>query len=293
MIKRPVFIIGSIRSGTTILYNLVAAHRDLCWFTQTSDAHPGATWPAARLRWLNAPWIGRRQRQAIVDNRPNPLTMRLLPWPSEGDRTYHEYCGFGQKPDGLETDLTPQMESRLREVIELHLRASGRPRFLSKQTANNRRLDLIDRMFPDAVYVHIIRDGRAVSHSMLREPWWPDTHVWWLGRKASEWAPDFRDAAELAAVYWKRTIETIRDFGARTPERYLELRYRDLVRQPREELKRIHDFAELRWQDDYARLLPAKLNGSNEAWKARFSEEQQAFIHESIGKYLAELDYDV
>lgn len=293
MIERPIFIVGNIRSGTTILYNLVAVHPDVCWFTYLSDARPSLARAATTLRLLDLPVVGAFQRRAIVANRPNRLTMHVLPWPSEGDRIYHEHCGFGRQRDGLESDLTPEMESRLRGAIESHLRASGKKRFLSKQTANNRRLDLIDRMFPDAVYVHLIRDGRAVASSMLREPWWPDTHVWWLGRRASQWAPEFRDPAELAALYWRHTIEMVRDFGARAGERYLEMRYERLIRDPRAEVERVLAFAGLPASAAYRDALPPVLSDASDKWRRNLSADQQAIVNDTVGDFLRSLAYPV
>ena len=147
-------------------------------------------------------------------------------------------------------------------------------------------------MFPDAVYVHLIRDGRAVASSMLREPWWPDTHVWWLGRKASEWSPDFNDAAELAAVYWKRTVETVREFGARVGERYIELRYERLVRSPKDEVARVLDAAALSRTGAYFNDLPATLSDVGDKWRHNLTERQQTLILAAIGDFLRSLDYE-
>ena len=291
MIDRPIFILGNIRSGTTILYNLVAAHPELCWFTYKSDAKPSSNAGAASLRLLDAPLIGALQRRAIIANRPNRVTMHVLPWPAEGDRIYHEYCGFGKQADGLETSLTPEMETRLRTVIEVHLDTSGKKRFLSKQTANNRRLDILQRVFPDAIYVHLIRDGRAVASSMLREPWWPDTHVWWLGRKASQWAPEFRDAAELAAVYWQRTVEMVREFGTRAGNCYLEVRYEQLTRNPRAVVEQVLAHTRLARVPSYLHSLPASLPGSDSKWRSNLNQQQQAHVSEAIGGFLRELGY--
>jgi hypothetical protein len=291
MIDRPVFIVGNIRSGTTILYHLVAVHPDVCWFSYSTDSRPTSPLARASLRLLDAPVVGPLQRRAVVTNRPNRLTMHVLPWPSEGDRIYHEVCGFGRQRDGLETAMTPAMASCLRSMIEAHLRASGRTRFLSKQTANNRRLDLLERMFPDAVYVHLIRDGRAVASSMLKEPWWPDTYVWWLGKKASAWAPAFRDPAELAAAYWKRTVEVVREFGARVGNRYLEVRYERLTQDPRQQVARILDHAGLAPDPRYLRSLPATLAGMDSKWRTNLSERQQAVVLDAIGAFLRELGY--
>jgi hypothetical protein len=289
MIEKPVFILGNIRSGTTILYNLIATHPDLCWFTYVTDNRPGARWPVALSRLLDMPVLGISQRRAILRNRPRRPHMHWLPWPAEGDRIYHEFCKFGQNPDGVETTLTNDMESKLKDIISLHLEVTRKPRFLSKQTANNRRLELLNRMFPDACFVHLIRDGRAVAYSTLREPWWNGMHVWWLGKKVHEC--DEMDPIELAALYWQRTTEEIRRHRPLLGERYMEVRYEELVGDTKDVVSRITSFCGLTDRPSYLRLLPDTLRNMNYKWRESIPEHRKQILHDCIGEYLAELGY--
>jgi hypothetical protein len=126
-------------------------------------------------RALDLPVIGPRIKRAIVANRRPSYP---VPWPREGDAIYHTAAGFGRVRDGTETELSDAMATRFRSIIGAHLRWTARPRFLSKQTANNRRVALLERMFPDARYVHVIRDGRAVANSTLGVGWWKTMHLW-------------------------------------------------------------------------------------------------------------------
>jgi len=289
-IDRPIFILGSARSGTTILYNLLAAHRDTCWVSYASDARPGAAGPVRRHRLLDLPLVGASQRRAIVRNRPNRARMRWMPWPAEGDNTWHAYAGFGTEPYGTETRLDPEMEARLRGVVEMHVRITGRQRFLCKQTANNRRLELIDRMFPQALYVHLIRDGRAVANSMVREPWWDDMHVWWLGKRVREWNQG--DPVVLAALYWQRTLEEIRRHAPRLGERYMEVRYEALAADTRGAIKDISRFAGLEGDGGGAEMLPVTLPNMNHKWRTKLTAEQQAAMLSAAGPALEQLGYD-
>ena len=287
-IDRPIFILGGARSGTTILYNLLAAHRDTCWVSYLSDARPGAAAPVRRHRLLDLPLVGPSQLRAIVRNRPNRTRMRWMPWPAEGDNTWHDHAGFGAEPYGTETHIDDAMASRLRGVIDTHLRVTGRPRFLCKQTANNRRLELVAGMFPDARYVHLIRDGRAVANSMIREPWWNDMHVWWLGKRVRDW--DEGPPVALAALYWQHTLEEIRrhDFG----DRYMEVRYEDLAADTPAVMAEVVRFAGMNADAVHARLLPGTLPNMNHKWRTKLSQEQQAAMLDAIGPALSALGYD-
>ena len=215
--------------------------------------------------------------------------MRWMPWPAEGDNTWHAHAGFGTDPYGTETRLDPDMEARLRGVVEMHLSVTGRQRFLCKQTANNRRLELIDRMFPDARYVHLIRDGRAVANSMVREPWWPDMQVWWLGKRVREW--DQGHPVVLAALYWQHTLEEIRRHAERFSERYIEVRYEELAADTPRVMAGIARFSGLGTDAAHTKMLPATLPNMNHKWRTKLTPEQQAAMLAAVGPALARLGY--
>jgi hypothetical protein len=83
------------------------------------------------------------------------------------------------------------------------------------------------RMFPEARFVHLIRDGRNVALSYLERPWGPST----VGE---------------AALYWRSRVSRGRTAGeALGSGRYLEARYETLVTDPETEVRRICSFLDL------------------------------------------------
>lgn len=290
-IDRPIFIIGNIRSGTTILYNLLSLHPDVCWFSNLSNRFPAVYGLAFVHRLLDVPGLRRRQGRAIAANRRMFPRFNFVPWPDEGDRIYQDYCGFGQRLDGVETDITEDMERQLKGKIREHLEMSGKRRFLSKQTANNRRLGLLDHMFPDAYYVQVIRDGRAVANSTLRVPWWNDTYIWWLGMKVSEWNRQGREPIELCGLNWKNTVEEIARSTQGLRTRYTEVRYEELTRDVRGVVRKIADLCQLDCNDDFLEELPETLPDMNRKWREQLTDEQKRALKDSIGDFLVELGY--
>jgi len=287
-IDRPIFVLGNIRSGTTVLYNLLATHPDVCWFSNYSDRYPKASAVPFVHRLLDLPIVGDRLKSRLIHRKPSAL----IPWPREGDAIYHDYAGFGQTPDGLEVTLTDDMERRLKGNIEWHLSATGKSRFLSKQTANNRRIELLEKMFPDAMYVHSIRDGRAVANSTLRVSWWKDTHIWWLGYKASQWEEEGGTPVELSARYWMRTVQEVRRHRAVLGDRYIEIRYEDLVSDTHTVIERIASACGLKDSAAFTKRIPATLPGMNYKWKEQLTDADKATLRESIGEFLDELGYN-
>ncbi len=84
-------------------------------------------------------------------------------------------------------------------------------------------LPLLERLFPQARFVHLVRDGRNVALSVLD-----------LGRLHRQ--------AATPAFYWARAIRRGRRAQRRLGDRYTEVRYEDLVADPERELRRLCEF---------------------------------------------------
>jgi hypothetical protein len=124
-------------------------------------------------------------------------------------------------------------------IFETYADKQGKPRWGDKTPLYMQHLPLLERLFPDALWLHLVRDGRDAALSFLALP---------EGFSGRTWAQP-RTVAQFAAR-WKVEIETARELGGRAGERYLELRYEDLVADPEGELRRICEFASLPWEPE-------------------------------------------
>src|SRR5439155_6926406 len=77
----------------------------------------------------------------------------------------------GSDHDLTADDLTQDLVERFRRFFEVRARAQRKPVFVHKFTGWP-RARLIHAAFPEARFVHVVRDGRAVAASLVRMPWW-------------------------------------------------------------------------------------------------------------------------
>lgn len=234
MPPRPIFIIGSGRSGTTLLYELLSGHPDLAWISNVSER-----FPRSRL----APAINRFA--ASGPSAPRRLAIR----PSEGYRAFDwatpRFRGASSRPLSR-SDLRPAERKRLRGLARRHVVAMKARRFLNKNTRNTRRILFLDEAFPEAQFVHVIRHPHAAVASMLRVDFWPALEHWNRPSASALSAPS-RDAV-LAARLWLDEVSAARLAAEQLSDRdrrYLEVRYEDLVSAPDESFAEILGFLSL------------------------------------------------
>jgi sulfotransferase family protein len=204
----PVIVLGVGRSGTTLLRVMLDRNSEL--------AIPYESFfvvPLARRH-------GRRPK--------------LAAFLEDLDRFYQLY-EWGIAPDDVRPRLRDGMTTgeAIAAVFEVYAEREGKPRWGDKTPLYMQSLPLLERLFPDASWVHLVRDGRDAALSFLALP---------EGFSGKTWAKP-RTAAQFAAR-WRREILAAR----RLRGHYLELRYEDLVSDPERELRRVCEHASLPWE---------------------------------------------
>ena len=256
--KSPVFIIGAGRSGTTLLYKLLCLHADVAWVSNYVNQKPGWPW----LSKLNNVshlckglcrriWFSKTSNAYFV--KKNPVN-RYFPFPVEGENIYR-YC----KIPALKNEswkITIDQKTLLIKSFQQILRFQNGNIVVNKRTANNRRIPHLLNVFPDAKFVHIIRDGRAVSRSLVNVKWWNTHKVWWMNKMPAEvWEKKGNAPILLAAQNWIQEVCAIKE-GLKSvkPENLLEIRYEDLSLDFDNLMKRILGFLQLgkdeRWDHE-------------------------------------------
>jgi hypothetical protein len=288
-IKKPIFLIGSGRSGTTILYNILSLHPDTCWFSNISNKYQRTCVLAFLHNFIGLPLKRNKLKRNILKS----STSRWAIKPSEGDNIYHSYCGFKETQKTTEDDWNEKIEKKFKRIIKCHLILTGKKRFLNKQTSNTQRIRLINRMFPDAYYIHIIRDGRAVSNSYLNITWWNDLKIWWLGYTPREWEKKGKEPIELCALNWKHNVEEILRNKELFANRYLEIRYEELVKDVKSLIYKILEFCDLKISKSFLDFLPQTLPDMNNKWRKELNDHQKMILNRTLEESLTKLGYKI
>lgn len=264
--QAPVFIVGCPRSGTTLLRDLLRSH-------------PRLTFP---YESGVLPVLYRRRGDPASDRAARRLAADLL-----GGAGIARWA-LDLRPADLQHHRS--FAALAGALFEAWARREGKPRWGDKTPLYATELPTIRRIWPDARVVHIVRDGRDVACSLLRQPWGPAS-------------------VHTAALMWTRTVAAAGTAGrAIGPGAYHELRYEALVSDPEPALRSVCEF--LGEDFDPALLHPARLppppgrrapwterqasaidRGGVEEWRSALSQRDRAAFAAVGGELLAKLGY--
>jgi hypothetical protein len=268
---KPILIIGAPGSGTTLLYQTLCSHRDLAYITHNMLR--------AGLRKHGRLVGDRRKALFLLHNLIHRDPASTLP--HEADAFWMTY--FGYYDYRTENDYTEEMAAYFRKKVTQVQDLWSRPRFVNKNLQNSFRVRLLNLVFPDAKFIHIIRDGRAVAFSLLnKKDLGATSPILLIGFKDILGDKYQHKRSELYnyGIAWKEYVTRAREASAAAQGRYYEVRYENLVREPHNELRRIIDFCELDWYSKFEEKIPSTQN-MNEKWKHKASKEQHIDIEES------------
>jgi hypothetical protein len=273
----PVFVIGCHRSGTNLMYDTLLSSGGFA-------IHRGFL-PIYKML---IPRFGR------IDKREN--RKRIV-------ETWLRSKGF--RRSGLDAgSISEQLMAGcrtggdfIRIVMDNIAREQKAPRWALYDPDNALRMAEVKRDFPNALFVHMIRDGRDIALSLKKMG----------GFQPLPWDRKSR-GLEATAMFWEWVVRRGRKGGRQFPNDYIEVRYEDLVSNPRETLNRLGPF--LDHDLDYDRIQQralGRLTESNSSfreeqatkekinpvgrWKERLTPAQVGALEALVGECLAEIGY--
>jgi hypothetical protein len=193
----PIFVIGSPRSGTTLLRLILDSHPHISCgeethFLRDLESVVGRNWDLVATYGLTRGW-----------------------WLEHIRALYEAFQA---------------------EVLA----RNGKSRWAEKDPTYTLHLPFIEELFPTALYIHLLRDGHDVVAS-FRDRW------------------GYRSAARAARTEWARYVDAARALRDRVPgERFLELRYEELVADPEAQGQRLFEFLAEPWHPAVLAFDPAE-----------------------------------
>ena len=286
-VDKPIIILSSGRSGSTAFHRIFARHPGVAWLSQLSERFPKRiSWNRHFMRSLSVPFAGRLLKSCIR--------------PSEAWNFWRLSCpgAFISCRDLVAGDLTNTAKSRIRSAMS-HVLTKKRNRLLLKITGWP-RIGFLHAIFPDAKFIHFIRDGRAVANSLLHLSWWlgwRGPSAWRLGELTSSyrttWEKHDKSFVALAGIQWTIVLDAVRASRSAIPHsNFLDIKYEDLCSDPSAVFPKILEFCELspskRFMKDIAQY---PLRNLNNKWRMELTLGQQKILEDVMGEHLAHYDY--
>jgi hypothetical protein len=272
----PVFVVGSARSGTTLLYDMLLSAGDFALYLGESNIFN-----------LLAPRFGnlgsRQNRERMFEVWAGSSLFRISGLDRQQiERPILEDC---RNPGDF-----------LRIVMDAVARQQGARRWAGNAPEEILHLRQIKQTIPEALIIHMIRDGRDVSLSLSQKNY----------IRPFPWKK--RETPEGTSLYWQWIVGKGRAASAFLGRDYTEVRFEELIADPRPVLRRLSEFLE---QDlDYDTIQRNAVGAvarpntsfkrSHEAtfnpvgrWKKQFTKEQLSRIEGLVGNTLMELGYEL
>jgi len=243
------FVVGARRSGTNWVQRVLTAHPDVVGV-------PTETYLFARGL---APLQERFQHAAIGSYKVGSIYM--------------------PRDDMLDAfrDLCDRVFAGMLEAV-----GPGARYLLERSPGHADVLELVGAVYPDARFVHIVRDGRDVARSLVSQDWGPA-------------------GIEEAAAEWRESVTRARSAGAGL-EHYVEVRYEDLLSDPRRRVAALYEALGLEAGPEVLAVALTEAGVSYNAdprmpeigtgkWRGAFSDTDLARFESIAGDLLDELGY--
>ncbi len=261
----PVFLIGHGNSGTSISAALLDKYLKVCFGTESQFI----------IRFFNR--LGKYGDLSDNSNLTR-LASDIL-----RERWFERVKKFGfttNLDEILENINEKSYRGVLDSIFDLLKTHKKMDRWGDKTPEYVYDLPVLHQLYPDAQYIHVVRDGRDVALSAFGR---------YFGEKNSY----------KTAVNWRDTILLVQDFlGGLPPDRFIEFRYEDLLAEPAKVFHKLIKFLDITDEDGQLKKyiddnICHDINANNSyKWKLKFSEAQNRVFEQVACDMLKNYEYE-
>lgn len=256
-IDRPIFIVGLPRSGTSMLYELLCAHERAAYVTNSINSAPETI---LAIEWLRKKLkLNIKGERFLADSIDTDFGS-----PSEPAMFWGKWIGRDVDslywPEKKLTDFTPEKIREIHDDVRKMILSFGgiQKRFICKYPVFQTELRMINALFPDAFFVHIIRDGRMVANSLVKLHRLMNDQIKKIKHPTVKYLVPYprvksledhirrfgADDIRCTAHVWQDSIEAVRAVS-RDLSHFVEIRYEDILKNSEQEILGLMDRLEL------------------------------------------------
>ncbi len=287
-----IFIVGTGRCGSSLIHELMALHQDMAFISNFDDRlalfDSKGCWNNAIFRAMRGRWTKKGGGRFAPSEAYRLISRRVSP-------IYANSCR-----DLVAEDASPWLKERFRDFFYQRWLSQGKPYVLHKYTGWS-RVGFFAEIFPEAKFIHIVRDGRSVVNSWLKMPWWggyrgDDNWLWGelTEKENKSWQDAETSFPALAAIGWNKLMNSYEVSGENmAPARMLTCRFEDFIQQPFQFMVNLQNWLEL----PLSKVLTSEFLGSrvrtthHDAYLKELSKNQIACIENQMHQILHKYKY--
>jgi hypothetical protein len=191
----------------------------------------------------------------------------------------------------LNEKATPEEKERIRSFLARQVKYQGRKRLIMKFTGPA-RLEYLNSIFPDAIFVNIVREPIATVRSWLEVGFWQTkgiNRLWWVGAYSKEEEAEAEklkdEPALITAFQYKKLMETTAFEIDKLGLPVYEGHYEDFIKDPKAFIKKLMNFMQLtpsKYVDQYLENIAVSNRNDRVSKKAPLPEEMRKKIMDIV-----------
>lgn len=303
LLEKPIIIFGSGRSGTTIISEIIFQHEHLAWHSNYQELFTHSTAINYLRRLFENKWWRLVKYWVFVGASKNTRQkwggfFSLAIFNPIERYAFWEYI-TGPRIDFsrgflLNEKATEEEKYKIRSHLAKQVKYQGRQRLIIKFTGPS-RIEYLQSVFPDAVFISIAREPIATVRSWLEVGFWQTkgiNRLWWVGAYTKEEEVQAEklenEPALITAFQYKKLMETTEYEIKKTGVPILESRYEEFVKDPNALIKKMLAFVDLppsKNVDRYIEEMGVSNRNTVSSKKTVFSDETKKRILELTAPY--------